>query len=1263
VPVGIAYATLTKIDTPGTGSVTYYLSNDNGATWEGPVTPGSRWTFANLSGTQLKYKIVLTGNATVSSLSITYNGLTTSTLSNLKKDATADSTWVNIGWNATLPANTELKFRTRGATQAQGLDALYSSPWSDYYVATSTGTSSASIKANGPSGAPLPIYRYIEVEVTMISDDGVTSPSLDSITLNYALNGAPSFNPDYPNTGNGGAVAGQISTSTDSDWGKVRIDYTVKDVDATSGSVNPGFISPSFQYRLNSGDSWHPIDSSYLDADALGLKPVLEGGYTTYSAYWDPQSEIPNQFSNAAQIRVLANDNELVYNVGYATTSAFTLDTTPPAVSFAHINGSSSTSTVSLNATDDTAIAAYDITNDPNGGSDGLNSSSGVFETASSSSLNLALPWTLDAGTSTHAVYAAVRDLYGNTSTTTIIAPITPPTFEIHDLSNTVANLYKFFVAWTPFSSASGATFSKYELWRSTDGSNFSLFQTLTDSATNYDLDSSVSSTTTYYYKMRTVDTNGDSSAFTDTVHALPQGLGGSSLPPNISSVSVSDIKNTSAKVDWATNGLANSLVYYGTSNSYGSTRSLATYATDHEVYLTNLQPNTTYYLKVSSTDFYGNAAADDNGGAGYTFTTNGGPVVSNVTVNSIDDKSATVFWNTDRDADSKVFYSINADLSGASQVGSSALVGTTTTSGMFSHSVTLSGLTAATTYYFYVSSTDADDNATLDTNSGRYYSFLTTRDTTPPVISNISEPVMNSTSAVVVWQTDKLSDTQLEWGDTASTTEGGYPHVTNPDSTPTVFHIATVTGLDPTTTYYFRARSVDPAGNTGYSDEQSFTTPVSSVTIINAGGGGGGSAADTSPPTLGSVSVDPINSFDATVNVSGSPEFRAVVEYGPVSSSTPNAPYPYTAGDAALSTSKKIKLTGLKPGTTYHYVVTIVKGANGVIAQSKDAQFSTQYLAENLPDLSLLTDAQDLQSKLDDIIQSALPSILPPFISTPTVSSTTENSAIITWGTNLASYGMVDYTTDDAYKANSQTYTDEVSDVKNSTTTHSLTLQNLQPNTTYHFSARAFVFPQVVGKSADFTFNTLASPITPQVIDVQPDSFKIGWVSDSKTSSEIAYTDQQSGVTQTISDKTLTTQHFLAAENLASGHTFSVQAYGYDSSGNRVGSDKPVFVTTTIDRTQPAITALRIDSNLVPGRTDIIQSIVSWKTDKPSTSAVFYEEGAGTSDQALKNKVENDTGYVQDHVVILPSLKPSTSKSLQLISLEIRYFFPFARS
>ncbi len=1252
---GIASSTLAKSDTPGTGTVTYYLSNDNGATWEGPVTPNTSWNFANPLGTQLKYKVTLTGNATVSTITISYNGFATSTLKNLKKDSGADSQWVNLTWDATLPANTQLKFRTRGTTEAQGQNALYAASWSDYITATTTGAGGASITANGAGGAVNPTYRYMEGEMTLISNDTATYPTVNSMGLTYAINAVPDFNPDYPSASAGGASASQITDSADANWGKVTISYSVRDTDTTSGTASPGFVSPSFEYRLNSGDTWHSISSVYLDAGATSQKAVGISSYTAYTAYWDAQAHIPGQYSATAQIRVTANDNEAIYNLAYATASAMTLDTTVPSVTTKRINGSSSTSTLSIIATDNTSVISYRLSNNSDLSADGNNADSGTVQATSTATFGLAIPWIL-TGSATSTIHFVLRDTYGNTATTSVMAPATTTNFALHDVSNPSSAIYRLFLTWSPFTSESGATFASYQVYRSTDGSSYSLYTTISDAALNYYQDASVASTTAYYYKVRTVDSDGDSSPFTEPASATPTGAGATNLPPIITSVAIDNVKNTSARVTWTTNTLSNSVVSYGTTNSYGSSASSASYVLSHAVYVTGLQPNTTYYVKVTSTDISSNDTSNDNGGAGYTFTTNGGPVITGVTVNSIEDTSASIFWNTDRSTDSYVYYSTNSNLSSPTLAGSATLVATTSSAGTYSHSVDLTGLSASTNYYFYVSSTDSLGNTTTANNSGSYYSFLTTRDTTPPVISGITEAVTTPTAVVIVWQTDKPATTQVEYGLTASTSIAGYTTSSALDSTLSAYHIVTITGLTKTTPYYYRVKSADAAGNMGASNEETFTTSeVETVTVYaNTGGGGGGASSvthNTTPPTIKSVTVDPINVFDVTLKIAATPEVRALVKFGEVSSSTPTAPYTHSASDSELTTTKNLKLTGLRPGTSYHYILSVID-KDGNLTQQAEKTFTTKFLSEDFGDLSILARASDLQGKIEDIIESALPSLSPPAMSTPKVEDIEQSAATISWGTNIKAFTVLAYAEDAEYQKNS-TYNNELTDIQNASTTHLIKLTGLKPNTKYHYSARAFVFPQVVGKSPDYTFTTKADPIRAQILDVKPDSFRVLWATEKAISSAIDFTDRITGITQTISDKSLSKQHDITASNLTPGHTYTVRAYGYDSDGNAIGTEAPLTVTTGVDKTLPQIAGLRIQSTLVPGRSDIVQSIISWKTDKLSTSAVYYQEGVGSTEGVLKNKVENETGFVQDHVVLIPSLKPSSIYRIQISSTD----------
>ena len=81
-------------------------------------------------------------------------------------------------------------------------------------------------------------------------------------------------------------------------------------------------------------------------------------------------------------------------------------------------------------------------------------------------------------------------------------------------------------------------------------------------------------------------------------------------IPPVITDISVINLANNSAKVTWKTDEFTDSVVKYGV-NSTAYTRACidVLFVKDHEITLTGLSPDTTYYFVVNSTDQSGNSA------------------------------------------------------------------------------------------------------------------------------------------------------------------------------------------------------------------------------------------------------------------------------------------------------------------------------------------------------------------------------------------------------------------------------------------------------------------------------------------------------------------------------------------------------------------------------------------------------------------------------------------------------------------------------
>lgn len=183
---------------------------------------------------------------------------------------------------------------------------------------------------------------------------------------------------------------------------------------------------------------------------------------------------------------------------------------------------------------------------------------------------------------------------------------------------------------------------------------------------------------------------------------------------PTISGINAGNITYNSAIITWTTDRLANSTVNYGTDLLLGLTASNSSFVVDHSITLTGLDSSTLYYFEVSSTNQYGNTTIDNNNDAFYSLTT--GVMISGVNAGNITDTSAIITWTTDQQTNSTVTY------------GNSTPPGLTASDGnpVTNHSITLTGLTPGTLYYYEVSSTDINDHTTISPGDNTYYTFTT---------------------------------------------------------------------------------------------------------------------------------------------------------------------------------------------------------------------------------------------------------------------------------------------------------------------------------------------------------------------------------------------------------------------------------------------------------------------------------------------------------------------------------------------------------
>ncbi|MBI5078225.1 MAG: fibronectin type III domain-containing protein, partial [Candidatus Yonathbacteria bacterium] len=1048
----------------------------------------------------------------------------------------------------------------------------------------------------------------------------------------------------------------------------------------TSGGVTVNFGASAFAYSPPSGFN---AGVYTLVPASLGVGTGVALG-TARSIAWTPTTDYSSQYkSNTQKIRVKANDRDAANNLGYGTSATFTLDTTLPAVSVSTLDsstGGTAVGTIALTATDNSTLQ-YRLCNDSAFPSADAQGNSCAWSTATSSIATTTIAWVPTGAPSNEAVYLQVRDLYGNVTAQTLVAPAMPAGFTYADASNVAGGVYREFLSWSPFVATTSSAFASYKVYHSLN--NFAtvgtLLTTITDSAQNYYAHTITTATSSLqYYRVVAVNTLGSVSNFTAVLSDIPDGTGDiDNTPPYIPVAGIASptVGNSSANITFSTytdsslavGELATSTVLYASyvgavpGSCPGTPRvDTNTYTVNHSIYLTGLAPSTQYYYCVIAKDISGNVSGATTATGG-TFTTVSGPLITNVTERELTDISALIFWNTNTSSDSKVYFSTTANGVNGATPTTGAVVTVAGSDGAYQHQVGLTGLTAGQTYYYKVSSTDTATSSvtTTNNNNGQYYSFVTLKDTTPPTITGTSTPVLASNAAVVVWQTDEMATSKVDYG----TTSGVYDKGVARDSNLSIYHVATLSSstandgsgsgvntLVPETIYYYRVTSKDAANNSATATG-TFTTPATgsvTITTINVVSNAslGADTKDTTPPSISNVTVSDITPFGAVVKFGTDEDTVGFVEYGAATS------YGETAGDKTLARSHTLRLRGLTLGTEYHIKATAVD-KSGNTGTSADQTFTTKFLTEGL-DTANITNIEAFQKEIEAAIESILPSLVPPFVSKPQIKDITESGATITFKTNIKAFPVVVYADDVSYdETKDNPYTSEISATTEKTTDHSLTVTGLKGNTKYHIQARAFSLPKVIGKSADVTFITKASKISGSIVERKKDSFTVVWTTEEPTSSIVEYKNVKSGITERKADDAKKTSHSMKIENLPPGTTYEVNISGMTEQGNIAEAGGSLSVTTSRDVTPPAIAGFKVDNALIPGRTDRIQTIVSWTTDEPANSTAYYEEGTGVAGDTkeLANKNAELASYTVTHSIILPSLKPGTIYRLKVTS------------
>ncbi len=410
-------------------------------------------------------------------------------------------------------------------------------------------------------------------------------------------------------------------------------------------------------------------------------------------------------------------------------------------------------------------------------------------------------------------------------------------------------------------------------------------------------------------------------------------------------------------------------------------------------------------------------------------------PVITDIAVVSVLPNEATIIWTTDELSHSTLEY--GTGLSYGQTVTLSATAG-------LAHLAALTGLSANTTYYYCVHSTDLFNNhssscgqqfitaqnivtqnpsVTPSTNQTQTPSVpQTPTENILPIVTGISVSNITHNSATISWQTDQPTNHQVEYG-----LNSNHGSVTVLDNSFDSSHSVTLIGLSADTEYHFSVKSQDGSGHEAVSTDDTFVTASNIIINQNV----------NTTPTISAVAENSLTISSVTINWQTDLPATTKLDYGT------DITYGTTLDQGStLSTNHSVTISGLTPYTNYHYRLTSVSGT-GHTGTLNNQEFTT--LAEPI------------------IIDTA------PEISNINASANT-TGATISWQTNEVANSQVEYGLSTSYTHSSALNTTLA-------TNHSTSLANLSPNTTYHYRV---IVQDTFGNTAYSNDQILTTSATP---------------------------------------------------------------------------------------------------------------------------------------------------------------------------------------
>ncbi len=426
--------------------------------------------------------------------------------------------------------------------------------------------------------------------------------------------------------------------------------------------------------------------------------------------------------------------------------------------------------------------------------------------------------------------------------------------------------------------------------------------------------------------------------------------------------------------------------------------------------------------------------------------------------------------------------------------------------------------------YYWRVGSSDTNDSSLENPTFSNAITLIPTGTFTEPA-GLTSGPVASSITtkrATISWTTDRTADSKIAYG----TSSGNYLDEESSNSDQVTEHTIKLNNLSPGTTYYYVSKWTDEDGNTGTSEEKTFTTDPA--------------------PTVKDVQVSNIGVSSAIVRFTTNNASAAKILYG----TTTSFGGIVEQTTSVLETTYTVELSGLQDGTQYYFQINTI--------DSEGDEYEGTIL-----DFDTLPRPTVSDIRIEQVDNSAQPTL------------------VITWQSNTEISSIISY-----YPRNNPALQRDQVDIQLIEGEHQMVLRGLLPETNYVLRVRG---RDIIGNEAlsdNISFTTATDTRPPQIANLSVEGTSstqlrgdnesaaysvqlvVSWDTDEPSTSQVEYGEGTgSNYSQvTPEDSSLTFNHVVVLNGLSPAKVYHLRVISKDSEGNEIRSADKVKITPKIN-------------------------------------------------------------------------------------------------